>query len=124
MAADRWKVQGCIDLLRMTTLENLVIKGRANPESKTTRFLRSLGFTAEDVLEVLHSLKVEDYSQGPLADDKGRPHDLWAFGKEIEETEVYIKVTPFFNDDRAITTICVSFHEAEHKMIYPYRGTR
>ena len=123
MAADRWKIQGCIDLLRKTTLKNLVIKGRANPESKTTRFLRSSGFTAQDVLDVLHSLEVEDYSQGPLADDKGRPHDLWVFGKEIEGIEIYIKVVPLFDND-AVATICVSFHEAEHKMKYPFRRTR
>ena len=120
MPADRWKIITCLALLKKTTLGNLIIAGRSNPNSKTTRCLRSLGYTAKDVLGVIHSLELEDYSEGPLMDNKGRPHDLWVFGKMVEGLQIYIKVVPVVEADE-VTTICVSFHEAEYEMSFPLR---
>ncbi|WMX14728.1 hypothetical protein [Aureispira sp. CCB-E] len=65
---------------------------------------------------IVKNLSVEDYSEGPLGDNNGGP-DLWVFGKLVKGREVYIKVTMgAFN----CSTICISFHFAEHPMNYPF----
>lgn len=118
--AERWKIEYYLSLIRNTTLETLIIPGRKDPNSKTALCMKVLGYTTEDVLQVLQQLVVEDYSEGPKADLKGREHDLWVFGKTIDDRQIYIKVTAFPEED-GITTICVSFHEAEREMTFPYR---
>ena len=65
-------------------------------------------------------LRASNYSAGPLPDDKGRPHDVWVFGAYIPMYEVYVKLAAFFSSG-CVQAVCVSFHEAEHRLSYPYR---
>lgn len=44
---------------------------------------------------------------------------MWVFGKDYDGTELYIKISlgvPGSN------TICISFHESEHSLHYPYKN--
>ena len=82
--------------------------------------MKAIGYREADVHRAVRDLEVADYSSGPLQDDKGRPRDLWVFGRYLEEYEVYIKPTAYLKADD-VQAVCVSFHEAEWPLVYPYR---
>ena len=41
---------------------------------------------------IIESLTVEDYVQGPLIDELNKFGEMWVFGKDVKEREVYIKI--------------------------------
>lgn len=118
--AERWKIEAMLMLVRRTSLDFFRVAGSNDPQSKTRVFMRSIGYRGVDVLKVVQELEIDDYSSGPLRDDKGRPRDLWVFGKYLEEYEVYIKLAAWLKDGD-VRAMCVSFHEAEQPLSYPYR---
>lgn len=118
--ADPWKIEGVLALVKRTSLERLHVSGLARPESKTFRFVTSLGYTVKDIHKCLMGLSLSDYAAGPLCDDKGRPRDLWVFGKPVEGVEAYIKLAVYASGDN-VYTICVSFHEAEWPLAHPFK---
>lgn len=119
--AERWKVEAVLCLLRAVELERFSIAGAARVASKTWSYIERLGMTPRDVLSVIKGLEIEDYAAGPLEDIKGRPHDLWVFGKYLEAIETYIKFAVFLSDDEAHVK-CISFHGAERPLVHPYSG--
>lgn len=121
--ADRWKIEAYLKVLQQVNSDAFTIAGLQQIDSKNALCMIELGFAPADVLEVIKSLTVENYFQGPLPDEKGRPHDLWVFGKEIENRLIYIKITVFFKGD-LVSGICVSFHEAECEMDFPYKEAK
>ena len=118
--AERWKIEACLALVKQVDVGKLIVPGMKDANSKTGKCVSSLGFTASDILAVMKSLTVADYSDGPLADDKGRPHDLWVFGKRVQCGLVYIKFAVFY-ENGAVIGICVSFHVPEYEMRFPYK---
>lgn len=67
---------------------------------------------------VIENLCAEDYVDGPLIDKLNKLGEIWAFGKDVKEREVYIKIMiSSFNTQ----TICISFHLAEKPMKYPFK---
>lgn len=118
--AERWKIEAVLAILRKVSEADFFIVGSGVPHSKTRAFLKVLDYRACDVFHVVRNLEVEDYSEGPLPDDKGRPRDLWVFGKYLAEYEVYIKLAIYLEGSVA-KAICVSFHEAEWPLSYPYK---
>ncbi|MEZ5070703.1 MAG: toxin [Bacteroidales bacterium] len=80
--------------------------------------LLELEITPKRRKEIVHSLEVEDYSQGPLEDRMHQVLPLWVFGKKINAREIYIKVSLGLENSSAV---CMSFHVAEHPMTYPYK---
>lgn len=68
--------------------------------------------------EIMNSLEVEDYLQGPLDEKMHGLLPMWVFGRSVKEKEVYIKVSKGIENNRAV---CISFHIAEHKMNYPFK---
>lgn len=99
----------------MTTGQRLVIIPR--PPNNST-FL-SLGLTKKVVeLEIL-SLSVIDYSSGP-SPDRDVAGEIWIFGKEINGHEVYIKLK-IANINGSKIAKCISFHEAEFPLHYPFK---
>lgn len=68
--------------------------------------------------QVVQSLMVENYSEGPIKNLLNKWGDLWVFGKDIKGQEVYIKIAYGVPNGRAI---CISFHLAEFPMKYPYK---
>lgn len=85
---------------------------------KNLESLKRLNISREDRIEVIKSITVEDYSEGPITNLLNQFGDLWVFGKDVSGQEVYIKIC-YGLPNRS--TICVSFHIAEHTMNYPYR---
>ena len=115
--AERWKVEAVLALVRAVPYERFVIAGLGNPQGKTRRFMQLVGFNGRQVHETVCDLHVSNYS---LPDDKGRPHDVWVFGTYVPVCEVYVKLAAFFSSGCA-QAVCVSFHEAEYRLSYPYR---
>ena len=86
------------------------------PKNRTA--LIDLELSRLERLEIVKSIKVEDYSEGPLTDELNLGSEMWVFGKDVNGDEVYIKVTLGGFNGR---TICISFHKAEHPMNYPLK---
>jgi hypothetical protein len=86
---------------------------------KNLQALADLNITAIRRKEILKELEAEDYSEGPVEEVVFQGSDMWIFGKTINQTEVYIKITlgkPGKN------VLCISFHPAEHPMNYPFKS--
>ena len=101
-------------------LELWRVKGR----DKNRQGLIDLGITVTERKEVLLSLTPDDYHAGPKPDDTDDTKEVWEFGKEIEDTEVYIKLRVVKDPKRKTVyrALVWSFHPAEFKMKYPLRG--
>ncbi len=69
-------------------------------------------------IKVIKKIKAEDYSEGPLTDTLNKINEIWVFGKEVQKHEIYIKISLGYPN---CSTICISFHVAEHPMKYPYK---
>lgn len=81
--------------------------------------LQDLEYDTHDVIDVLSSLTVADYSETVFDKDDSDPILLHVFGKEINSRLVYIKLKLRESDRKYI--ICVSFHYAKNKIVFPYR---
>ena len=67
---------------------------------------------------IIIDLGVEDYSEGPIVDSINNYGEMWVFGKDVKDNEVYIKITL----DAGTNALCISFHIAEHKMNFPFKN--
>lgn len=85
---------------------------------KNARALVTLDIKAHDRIGIIKKIKVKDYSEGPIIDTLNGRGDMWVFGKDVKKREVYIKISLGHPDT---STICISFHLAEHPMKYPYK---
>lgn len=93
-----------------------------NKKNKET--ISSLGYTSDDVKDEIMSLEVEDFVSGENPDYNGYKGVFWVFGKVIDNREVYIKikVKELNSDgDKQLTNYCISFHFAEHPLIFNFR---
>ena len=68
---------------------------------------------------VVKNLELQDYVEGPVIDALNKQGEMWVFGKNVKKQEVYIKITLGHPNS---STICISFHIAEHKMNYPFKN--
>ena len=89
-----------------------------NEREKNAKTLAALELTPNGQREVIKSIEVEDYSEGPIRNLLNAWGDLWVFGKDVNGQEVYIKIAYGMPNSRAI---CISFHIAEYPMNYPYK---
>lgn len=46
---------------------------------------------------------------------------MWVFGKDIDGKEIYVKVAMGRPNT---STICISFHLAEHPLRYPFKDNK
>ena len=67
---------------------------------------------------IVKNLLVHDYVEGPVIDELNKKGEMWVFGKDVKEREVYIKITLGYENGQ---TICISFHVAEHPLKYPFK---
>lgn len=88
---------------------------------KNKETMTFLNFRNIDRLNVVKSIEVEDYSQGPIRDELNVFGEMWVFGKDVAGQEIYIKITL---GRPSSTTICISFHIAEHAMLYPFKNIK
>ena len=98
---------------------NLVRKKKQGDDQKfSTPFtLLDLDYDAEDVVERLKELKVEEYSETKFDKDDVNPPTLFVFGKGINGKLIYVKLKI---RDQQKQVVCVSFHYAKDKMEFPY----
>lgn len=85
---------------------------------KNLETLAALEITPNYRKDVIKSIEALDYSEGPLMDTLNNYGELWVFGKEVKGREVYIKISMGRPN---LSTICISFHLAEHPIIYPFK---
>lgn len=55
---------------------------------------------------------------GPIVDTLNRLGEMWVFGKDVKEREVYIKIMISNINGQ---TICISFHLSESPLSYPFK---
>ena len=87
---------------------------------KNIQTLKDLGITARLRDELILSIALQDYSSGPISDELNPGH-FWVFGKELDKTEIYIKLKIVTYSTRNEKAICISFHPSERPMKYPFR---
>lgn len=92
-------------------------KRRKNEET-----LIKLGLLQKHALDEILKLTYKNYCSGPEPNTSPtgeRKGAVWTFGKIIRGIEIYIKIQiiPIKNKNNCV---CISFHEAESKMRYPY----
>ncbi|MCX6309891.1 MAG: toxin [Bacteroidia bacterium] len=85
---------------------------------KNQQALHDLEISPNKRLEIITSLTVRDYSEGPLDEKMRGILPMWIFGKMVKSKEVYIKISMGIENSKAV---CISFHIAEHPMNYPLK---
>ncbi|MEI8084888.1 MAG: toxin [Paludibacter sp.] len=86
--------------------------------SKNAQTLHDLELSPNKRKEIILDLKPEDYSEGPLEEKMRGMLPMWVFGKTVKGAEIYIKVTMGIPNREVI---CISFHIAEHPIVYPLK---
>lgn len=85
---------------------------------KNQQALHDLEISPNKRMEIITSLTVWDFSEGPLAEKMRGILPMWIFGKTVKNKEVYIKISMGMENTKAV---CISFHIAEHTMNYPLK---
>ena len=102
--------------------KNLTIikaKKKSGKERFSTPYtLLDLDYDASDIAERLKELTIREYSETLVDKDDINPPLLFVFGKDIKGKQIYIKLKIKGSQTRHV--LCVSFHYAEEKMIFPY----
>ena len=65
--------------------------------------------------EIIASLEIGDYCEGPVEEKLFQGNPMWVFGKVENGVELYIKITL---GHTGASALCISFHRAEHPMKY------
>ncbi len=93
-------------------------KKKEKEQFSTLYTLLDLDYDAIDVIERLKDLVIEDYSETLIDKDNIEPPLLFVFGKDINNRQIYIKLK--MKEKQTKHVLCVSFHYAEEKMLFPY----
>ena len=96
----------------------IIKKNKGRKQYSTPYTLLNLEYDTSDVVERLKELTVEEYSETFVDRDNVNPPLLFVFGKNINNELIYIKLK--IKGDQTRHILCVSFHYAEHAMIFPY----
>lgn len=103
-------------------LEQFKVKARVfgivyDNRDKNRQTLLDLKINAQQREDIIFSLEDVDYSHNPIGDTLAEGNELWVFGKDYNDVELYIKIT-IVNGG---TALCVSFHKAEYPLHYPFK---
>lgn len=83
---------------------------------KNEEALRALGITPVAREEIIKKIEKNDNTHSVI--DETSFGDMWVFGKDYDGAELYIKISLGISGSN---TICISFHEAEHPLKYPFK---
>ncbi len=86
------------------------------PRRKNNQDLITLGITERIREAIILSLTPDNFCKGPEA-DRDQPGNLWFFGKTENGDKIYIKLKIAGIKGTYIAK-CLSFHRAEHKLVY------
>ena len=87
------------------------------PRRKNNDALSELELTKKNRRDEILTLSVENYCSGPEP-DYDRPGEVWMFGKQIGNTNIYIKLKIAQVGYKKISK-CLAFHPAEFPICYP-----
>ncbi len=99
--------------------KSIVTSGRGLdliPRAETNQTILNLGLTSRQCEEIILSLSVNNYCDGPLP-DYDYPGSLWIFGVLLNDCEIYIKLK-IANVNGIKLAKCISFHESELPLKY------
>lgn len=98
----------------------LIRKQKQGEDQKysTTYTLLDLDYDTEDIVERLKELTIAEYSETKIDKNDLNPPLLFVFGKNINSKLIYVKLKIKGEQQRHV--LCVSFHYAKEKMIFPY----
>ncbi len=105
-------------------LDNFFVKSKIfevffrEDRGKNTSALLKFEITPNKRKEIIFGLDVTDYVEGPIDDKLYGIASMWVFGKKVKDFNVYIKISMGMKDS---STICISFHEAEFDLNYPFK---
>ena len=83
---------------------------------KNLEALKTLGITPVAREEIIKKLEPEDYIE--TVEDTKSFGEMWVFGQDYDSTELYIKISL---GKPGTNTVCISFHLAEHPLVYRYK---
>lgn len=83
---------------------------------KNAEAMKMLGISAAARIKIIKDIMVEDYVE--TVRDLTSYGDMFVFGKDYDGSDIYVKISLGKPNN---TTICVSFHVAEHPITYPYK---
>jgi hypothetical protein len=86
---------------------------------KNTQALLNLEISPSQRLKIIEALSVTDYYKGPKMDTQNDGGPLWEFGKQFRNHMIYIKIS-MGSPNKPV--ICISFHEAEYEISFPFKG--
>ena len=86
---------------------------------KNDAALRAMGITPNARETVIRSIETDDYVE--TITDIASWGDMWVFGKDAYDKEIYIKITLGQPNSK---TICISFHESEYKIDYAFKNKK
>lgn len=88
---------------------------------KNLQTLADHGWTIDDVSSTIEALTYQDYHAGPKPDRNRRfGGEFWEFGYNLCGVELYIKLKLTL-EDMGQGVLCLSFHEREFQITYPYK---
>jgi hypothetical protein len=93
-------------------------KKKEDENYSTPHTLLDLDYDTYDVVDRLKELTIEEYSETLIDRDDVNPPLLFVFGKNINSKQVYIKLKIKGQETKYV--LCVSFHYAKEKMVFPY----
>ncbi|HZL33790.1 MAG TPA: hypothetical protein VFC78_00685 [Tepidisphaeraceae bacterium] len=113
------EVQAFLDQFRLCVEFGATVNFRQT--AKNIQGLATLNMTQTQAAERVCALRPTRYCKGPEPDRDQDGKEIWVFGCEENEVEVYVKLRldtgkPFSRP------VIRSFHPAEHPMSYPFKG--
>ena len=116
--AARHQVVLFLHLMKTAANAHFVFAGRRENLDALAR----LGINRQHAQALVMSLTPEDYVSGPSPDHNHPGLEMWVFGMRVSDSEMYVKLQVVI--DPPMRCVCVSFHEAERPMHYPFRETQ
>lgn len=101
------------------SFNNLKIIKRTKSEDKTTNFMIQYGLNNKMICEELLKLDITNYSYTDKDHDTNRKGEVWFFG-QIFITDKRLPLKVYIKLKLNSKVICLSFHEQEHELRYPY----
>jgi len=89
------------------------------PRRETNENLAQLGLTKKNCKEEIITLSLANYCKCPEP-DRDKLGEIWVFGKQVEDKEVYIKLKIAQVGEEKIAK-CLSFHTPNFPLCYPYK---
>ncbi|MCC8117574.1 MAG: toxin [Bacteroidales bacterium] len=83
---------------------------------KNIETIEKLSLTETIQYDIVKTLDVPDYVHTVI--DDLQYGDMWVFGKTYKNTNLYIKISLGRPNSK---TICISFHEAEFPLTFPFK---